>query len=165
MPSRTTALFAAGAKVRMDDSVTVVQRTKIHPRPHPLSALVALRLISRQVRTTPALFLTMAPSSVGVAMSSANWVTVPRHPVPHRRRRFHLADPQSPLKQVCTSPVLCLTTDLFRVGVKITKGNWAEATRTPQAISLKEHLDLPFQCLVAVQLSQWTSAITWSVVC
>ena len=107
----------------------------------------------------------MAPSSVGVAMPSVNWVMVPRHPVPRRRRRFHLDGPPSPLKQACTSPVLCLTTDLFRVGVKITKGNWAEATRTPQAISLKEHQDSRFQCRVVVQLSQWTSAITWSVVC
>ena len=157
--------YAAGAKVQTDDSVMVVQRTKILQQLHPLSVPVALRLTSRQVVTIHAPFSTTAPSSAGVQIPGANWVTVPPLLALHRHRRFHSDGPQSPLKQACFSPALCLTTGRSRVGVRTTKVNWAEATRTPQAISPKEHQDSRFQCREAVMLSPWTSATTWCVVC
>ena len=142
----------------------VVQRTRVHPRPHLPSALVALQLTSQQVETTPAPFLTTAPLHAGVAMPLANWVMVPLHPVLRRHRRFHSDDPPSPLKQAGISPVLCLTTARFRVGVKITKDSWAEVMKMRPRTLTKQHRDSRFQCRVAAQFLPWTSAITWLVV-
>jgi len=89
---------------------------------------------------------------------------VPLHPVLRRHRRFHSDDPPSPLKQAGISPVLCLTTARFRVGVKITKDSWAEVMKMRPRTLTKQHRDSRFQCRVAVQFLPWTSAITWLVV-
>ena len=164
VPSRTTAPFAAGARVRMGDSVMAVQRTRVHPRPHLPSGLVALLSTSQQVETTPALFLMTAPSHAGVAILTANWVMVPPLLAHRRHRRFHSDDPPSPSKQAGISPVPCLTTARFRVGVKITKDSWAEVMKMRPRILTKQHRDSRFQCRVAAQSLPWTSAITWLVV-
>ena len=141
-----------------------VRRKKIHPQPHHLSVLIALQWTSRQVLITRALFLMTVLSSVGVPTTTDKLATERPRAGGHLRRQFPLDGQPWPLKQARSTLVHCLTTGPFRAGVETTKGSWAEGTRTLQAISSREHRDLPSRCQVDDLSSPSTSAITWCVV-